>query len=156
VLKPNAQQMGCGSGSNCTVNLKDGRIMAAQISKSNEAGSLNPVLATSFATGLAAPNAQTQNLWFLQDVASINWLIAFAFVGSGQWFAYPTISIDNDADIYLGSTNFQPTIFPQTIWDAYKGFFSSQFVGQNILEPSGGAYTGIAGKSECVGATTTQ
>ncbi|MGH7933128.1 MAG: hypothetical protein ACREQN_08150, partial [Candidatus Binataceae bacterium] len=62
--------------------------------------------------------------------------------GNNYWISYPTIALDSDLDIYLGSTWFTAGIYPSTVWDMYHGLNPLLFEGQNNIEQSSGEYTG--------------
>jgi hypothetical protein len=142
-----ANQLGCNA-TTCEISIGDARITAAQIRPTNISGSITPVLATGFATGVAAGSSgpQSQNLWFLQNVSTGSWLDQISFSGGAQWYAYPTIAIDGDGELYLGSTQFTASSYPSTIWDSYVGIPSLTFMGQNFIEMSTGEYLGNPGQ----------
>jgi hypothetical protein len=138
----------------CEIDLGDARITSAQIKVSNVSGTISPILTTSFTTGILASGSgipMSQNLWFIQSLGTGtgpgDWLDIFKFAGGDQWMAYPTIALDDDQEFYLGITNFQTSIFPQTIWQSYAGLLSPTFLGQNVLESSASTYIGQAGTS---------
>lgn len=136
-----ADQSGCGDMSSCEVTLGDARVTAAQIRPTNISGISYPVLTFGFGTGVNAGSSgpQSQNVWFLQNLSTASWLSAFNFAGGSQWYAFPTIAIDADLELYLGSTQFTSSSFPSTIWDSYAGL---SFVGQNFIEIGTAEYTG--------------
>ena len=150
-----ADQTACAASTEaCDITVGDARITGAQIRVSNVSGTNAPVLTTGFATGISASGQGvplSQNLWFIQSLGSGTgpglWLSELLFAGGDQWFAYPTIALDADQEFYLASTNFQTSIFPQTIWDSFTGLQSPAFLGQNVLESSGSTYIGQAGTS---------
>jgi hypothetical protein len=127
--------------SSCEVTLGDARVTAAQIRPTNISGISYPVLIFGFGAGVNAGSSgpQSQNVWFLQNLSTASWLSAFSFAGGRQWYAFPTIAIDADLELYLGSTQFTSSSFPSTIWDSYAGL---SFVGQNFIEIGTAEYTG--------------
>jgi hypothetical protein len=118
VLRPNAQQLGC-STTDCQIIPGDARITAAQIRPSSvgSSSSQSPILAGGFATGInvSGSTEESQNIWFIQNVSTGSWLDMISLAGGGDWFSYPTIAIDNDQDLYLGSTHFRADSYQNTI-----------------------------------------
>jgi hypothetical protein len=142
----NAKQLGC-STADCEILVGDARITAAQIRPSSigSSTSQSPVLVGGFATGIDVTGSsdESQNLWFIQNVSTGSWLNKISEAGGGDWFAYPTIAIDNDQDLYLGGTHFSAGIYPETNWQAYEGIGTGQtLVANGVTEISGGTYTG--------------
>ncbi len=139
-----AQQEGCGSGDlTCEIDANDARITSAQIQPAQLNGQTASLLTFGFVTGYQSSDnlSGAQDLWFVQEPGAGGWL-GFVLAGNNFWISYPTIALDNDLDLYLGSTWFNANSYPWTVWDMYHGPGLNIFEGQNDIEQSTAEYTG--------------
>ncbi|MGH7932240.1 MAG: hypothetical protein ACREQN_03625, partial [Candidatus Binataceae bacterium] len=118
---PHALQAGC-SQLNCQIDANVARITSAQIRLADFANQAYPFLTLDFVSGFQSNDNLTgsQDLWFIENGGTGSWW-ALSLAGNNYWISYPTIALDSDLDIYLGSTWFTAGIYPSTVWDMYHG-----------------------------------